>query len=335
MAEQQSTVSMGNVTSADLQSNEAEREQAFREFMQGSPFGAPPRQEQIGIGSQNPDELINRPTPKSAEQEMLDQHQRLTELMEPVAEASALQAEVDDWKKKFGDRENEFGEMRRAKQELEETLQLMLQQQVAPQNFTQPNYSQPNYSQPLPPALMSGRDPFEGISDEDVMTAGQLKKLVGAYIAPGMAESWQKADATERALAAVRQQSYNDSKAAAGIKPLDELRLKTKFPYLAAMPDTAEKVSIMRSLLGPKEQPVAQPTITAPQRVEAPRRITHIEGSTGAAGEPNANPNAAFQVEMAAAERLPFHQRAQAMQLVLNKYKVPTANTFGAGRYRI
>lgn len=337
MGERTAQVSVGGIDPGDLIPNEQARAEALREFLSGSPFGAPTREEQVGITSQPPDRMLEQPIPLSFEEQVQAAEQWSPQGSQP----QDSQPPIQDWQRLYGQSENEKGEWRRKAAELEETLNLVLnQQQPQPQPTMPANYSMPYQGQQPVYGNQPQVDPFEGMGDDDVVQGKQVKQLIGQHVAPYMWQLHQQTQAAHQEVAQLRQQQFTAAKRSAGIDNLTELRFKAKYPQVAGMPDSVEKLNLMQALMKVEQPTQAAPVPPITTQSTNPtqnivRRVTYTESNRGVAGEPNTDRNSLFQAKMAEAAKQPFHLRANAMKAVFKEFEVPQINTFGTGRFRV
>lgn len=339
---QGTTISVGNISAADLMQDERARNDALQAFLQGgTTYGSPNREEQLGMGSQNPDEL--RPEPPTFAEQVSQAEQAIQTFNSQGVDTSSLESELAEWKKKFGDRENEFGAIRRQNAELQEALNLLLTQRQGQPAIGMPAAYPNSGPYPMPTQNQPPYDPLADISDDDLVQGSKLKKLIQETIGPAIASTWQQAQQAQAELGRLRQTTAVQAKAAAGISPLDELRLQAKYPALASMPEDDSKIGLMKTLLtseraqaqpAPQAAPVQAPVQQTQPTGNVVRRVVHTGINQGQGGDVQVDRNSAMKQEMEAAKAQPFHLRAQAMEAVLRKYQVPTLQTFGSGRYR-
>ena len=337
---QGASISVSPITAEDLVRNESVRVAELQRFMQGgTTFGAPTRAEQIGMTSHSPEQEIFRPSVPTLEEQIAAGTLALDNLTQEQAPPNVdPDDDVAVWKKKYGDRENEFGDLRRKSQELEETLNLLLSQRQAqpqPQFNPQPQF-QPNpwQGQPQAPPPIFGPK-----AKDDILTVGDaegaMQDVMGA-----LGATWQQLQTMQRENAMLRQATASQTKQAAGISQLDELRLAAKYPALQSMPDDGNKVGLMKTLLdnerrvsAPPQTPTTPPTVTATTQ-KIVRNLTHTETNGGQAGHAEQNVSAIFAQEMEKVKALPFHLRAPAMEKLAAAFKIPTVTALGTGGFR-
>lgn len=263
----------------------------------------------IGISSENYEE------PKEVEYESLPRN----------TEPTFKNVEDENYKKLYGVSENEKGELRRSNEELRGAVQELLSAnkqllnqvnnmqvpQVQPPNFFNTSthqYQQPqnsnnsnNYYNPYLQELAARED-------DDMVSAKDMKALIGNIMAPMLDEANQRISLAEQRAMEAQQANFNAQKQAYGITPQLEAQILSVNPwmkditnpgaYLNAMQNAA--LQIKNQQLVERAQPKPLPSNSAsnindPNR-KLSRRMTYIESgnSTSNTNEVRKTPDQMF-----------------------------------------
>lgn len=286
-------VSVEQITEADI-----------KEAMMGSQ-GDPSYAEQFGISSAplgSPG--YQEPSPAELEQKAA--------LAFEIAKAEAVAAreanrkpdpfntpeELEHWKKLYGESENEKGALRKSYQEIQEAFNgLMAQYQDLQYSAPQAPPQQPQW-QPgpqAPPPMQAGPlpgyappqhypDPFEGISDDDVIQGRQFKQFTQRVIEPAFQALLHQNQAALQRTAYLESQMLKQAKLNAGITPMEELRLMGKHPWLKSLPEANRLAALagMRAQEAANAPPsvvAAQPPIVTETQNRILNKVTYVEGA--------------------------------------------------------
>lgn len=335
-------VTVSNISPADLIQDDRARAEALRQFMTGATtYGSPTREEQIGLTSRPPELEMFRPAEPTLEEQIEAGQQALSDLTSPSEGPApdATATELAEWKKKFGDRENEFGAQRRKIQELEETLTLLLAQRqtaappaFAPQTPQSPPQFNPWQNRPQAPQPL-----FGGKSEEELPSVGEVKEVIND-LGQALGFTWQQLQGLQAENLALKQATIAQTKAAAGISQLDELRLQAKYPYLQGLAEDGNKIGLMKTLLEVERSKDA-PAPATPSQIQdttnrVVRRLTHTENNRGSSGPAEQPANVVFAQEMEKIKQLPFHLRSAAMEKLMKQAGVSPVRALGTGGFR-
>ena len=360
----QATTTKGPMTQADITTPAQQaavdetRKQSLEEVMSGSRYGADPNAQ--GITAVDPNDTARLDTGPSVTEQIAQQEQVAQELSGTpatleVTDEQITQAIEDaaNFKKLYGDSENEKGDLRRRVDELtqqqERTLEMLSHAQTAPQQpFAQqpPVYPQPTsypHNVTAPNAPTQTQAPMNFLTGEyaDEALAKDVQSTLQDVFAPAF-QQLEGQNAQLRSLVEQQAQAqYQATKEQAGITRFKELQLITKYPVLQTMQESPQKLAFMQSLLAneqatatPGNGTPAQAPPTAAQAVteRVVRRVTHVEPSQARTSEP-VDKAAEFRREMAEAQRKDFGtgERARAMRAVFTKYGIKSVNDLGAG----
>lgn len=327
---------------------EAINEFDLKNAMMGT-HGNPTYEEQFGVTNAPTGETPFGPQPSIAELE-LAARQAEARALDPMGymqgppqlpqggDLATLQAQLDEFKHKYGASENEKGEIRRQHAELMEAFNGLMSQYQAlqsgpgPQSWNSPSpvpqYETPQYTAPA-------GNPFEGVGDDDVVQGKQVKQIIAAVAQDFMALRQQTQSAVQRQ-AQLERQLAAQAKASSGITPVDEWRLLAKNPWLQGLPD-ANRLAAMQALRQAEKaaQPPA-PTPPAPQTAATQDRIlskvTYVEGSRpNVPDNSEAAINAAYERDYAKVMALPVDpdnvprgqmHRADGLRWLAQKYNL-------------
>lgn len=331
------TITVESVTEADL-----------REAMLGSGNqGNPSYQEQFGMTSAPLGTTGAPPQPSIAQLE-IEAQQALARATDPAGYANqmfgqshaspdlaTMQAELERFKKLYGDSENEKGQARKREAELMEAFTgLMTQYESlqaspqAPQSWAVP---QSPFAPQYAPQVPQFSDPFEGVPEGDFVDGKTVRtvveKAVGqttAYMAGQVQQALMRANQLEQQLAA-------QARTGAGITKLDEFRITGKNPWINKLP-YGERLSAIQALKV-AEAPAQAPT-NGTQAPQAPsevqhriiNRLTHIEGGNPMVpDQTEAALEAAKQRDYAMAMSFSAEtgERAKALRMFGAKYGIP------------
>lgn len=195
------------------------------------------------------------------------------------AALAAKDAELKEWQRKYGERENRLGEERRKTAE----RLARLEASATGNGYTPPVTPHYMAAESYDPRIIEGMDPNAPVTAAQM--AARMQSLAAAF-GSRLTASQEEAIETARHL-----QGYS-------LTPSDEADLIDNHPWLAGMP-RATQIQAMRALAKPAAPPVAAaaPSRIAPQRVDmaelARARVrtatTFIEPSTqGSAQEASA-----------------------------------------------
>jgi len=327
-------------------------ENDLKEALMGT-NGNPTYQEQYGVTVTPTGESPFGPQPSIAELELAAE-QAKTRALNPMAFAEAqmqpdfgqsaanleaLQRELDTYKQKYGQSENEKGEIRRRQTELEEAFQGLMAQYQALQTAPQAqSWNSPSPAQYQPPRYeVPQGDPFATLADDDVVQGKSVKQL-GAIFANAFMGLQQQTDQRQQAL---ERQLAAQAKVASGITPMEEWRLVAKNPWLANLPE-ANKIAALQSLKKAEQIQAPQQQVqqeVATQAAAAQDRIlsktTYIEGSKPSVPDSTqAALEAGYQRDYARVMSLPIDPeaagrgemyRAQGLRWLAQKYNMPYA----------
>jgi hypothetical protein len=241
-----------------------------------------------------------------------------------------------DFKKMYGDSENEKGEWRRtateAMQQLEQLkAELGSMRAAYAQPPQAPVYQPPQmqYAQPQMPQAQ----PQPQVQFPDTYFPG---KAEGDFLEPSDVDSvFQRVDAAVQNLQqqgfALYQQQLQFMKTQAGIDPQTEQRIASQHPWIAQMPEGPAKVQAMQKMVQVEQaKPPARPTAPTPVKVSpeqaAARRVTYIENN-----QQKSHTEAEIPVQQRVAQEMAAAKTAFEKRKVLEKYGMGTANDWGAG----
>ena len=329
------------VTEADL-----------KEAMMGT-NGNPTYAEQYGVTATAPGDNPFGPQPSLAELELQAKIAE-TRAMNPMAfneaqlqlnfgqnspDIEALQRELAEYRHKYGQSENEKGEIRRKVIELEESFAGLMAQHQALQTVSPVqswDAQQGSQFQPQP-QYQPPHDPFENIGDDDVVQGKNVKQLANIFGSAFYGLKQQNDTAMARQ-ANLERQLANQAKINSGITPTEEWRLMGKNPWLANLPEP-NKLAAMQALKKSEaitlpqqvvQQEVANQVVAAQDRILRP--LTHIEGSRPQISDnTQAALDAAYQRDLAKVMTLPIDPdsvgkgemyRAQGLRWLSQKYNM-------------
>lgn len=262
----------------------------------------------------------------------------------PVMPTAPQDGEID-YKQRYGQSENEKGDLRRAlKEQLEYTQMLEMQANSNGQNGNiVPQYAPtavPQYVPQMPavnPQTVPGAPVPGGYTPPQLPTADQLErfavkedgemvlqedldKVIREKVAPYVLDAYARTHQLEQRLVWEQEQRVNAMKAQIGITPQIEFQLVQANPWINTIPDPTARMQAMANLMRARQaQAVLQRTTPAvpqqgqPRQFVAPtagvgRRVTYVERSAGAPGAEPApqTDQAKFQAEWVAATHLPI-----------------------------
>lgn len=273
--------------------------------------------------------------------------------------AEAPQPQQDDglWRRKYGQSENEKGELRAAlNQQLEMNAKLMelafnQPQSPAPTYPPQPSWQPqaPSYGYSQVPSQVSAYQPpplpprFVAKADGEMLYAEDVEAVIRNNVAPAYFENHQRTQEALQRVAQLEARLAAEERARMGITPQLEAQALLDQPWLRNLRSNPD-VSAYHGALATYKQAVDARALAsrAPQLVPtsplpgtsagAARRITYIESSgrqVDGGGEPHQGPSD-FQRDMDAAMREPVHmKKAAAMRKVFEKYGINAVNDFG------
>lgn len=284
-----------------------------------------------GIGRGNGGQWENKPR---QEERMYVQDEQNEQVVEQEVE------QPQDFKKLYGQSENEKGELRRANEQLQNQLN-SINAEIAQMraSFQQPQYPNgtfngqpqqvPGYGyapqQPQIPQLPANF--FTDKDENDFLEAKDVNKLMRELIGPAVIELHQEQQRLVQAQTAAAKQ-------AAGVDNTTEQRLLTSYPWLRNLRGQ-EQLTAMQSLLQQeRQQAQQQQTQSAPPppaaAAPAARRVTYIESGTGRArttdDEDSRPVTERIREELAEAKR---QGGSFAMKKVLAKHGIGQVNDFG------
>lgn len=307
------------------------QEMSFDEFMQGvehqdggrhdlNPRGMSSVPQESGVDTNHTVDL--GPSVYVPEQQFNPQTHQMPEQQVPLEQ---------DWKRLYGQSENEKGELRREVNTLREEVAAM-RSAWNPQAQYQPAYATPTYTYPQPQwqAQQTQTAPqvpvtfFEGKEDGEVVEVGEVNRLMRETVAPAV---WQLYTQQLE----MQKQQIAMQKLAAGISLAVEQKLLTSRPWLANVPDGFPRIQAMQEILKQEANqqgvPTPQPPTNIPPHQAAVRRVTYVEPGTGQTSAPVMDPNERFKQEWAKT-RTAAEKRA-----LLERYGIGRANDFGPEYY--
>ncbi len=248
-----------------------------------------------------------------------------------------------DFRKLYGESENQKGELRRALQALKEQNDMLAamvqnqqpqQQQYAPQ----PQY-QHTAAQPQPQYQQLQFDPNQiprliDKEDGEFIEAGEMDRVLREKVAPYLFGALNEARTARAELGNFVQRQAQEALAHRGITPVVQQQLLMKHPYINSIADPYQRIQALISAAESEKAMAlmqrAQPQPIQQQQPQAgaagvARRVTYIEPSSGSAspaqgvGQSRAQ---AFQQEWANTMALPVEggARGTAQKQILEKY---------------
>ena len=266
---------------------------------------------------------------------------------------SSIRRELDQFKKLYGQSENEKGEMRRALNDQMEAFNALMgqyQQMGQAQPQSQVPFGTPTYGPQQSYGYSGGptKSPFDDFNDASVPDGATIKRAFKEWeqntVAPAFTAVYQAAMTAAQRAQALETQLIAQSKINAGITPTDEFRLEQRNPWLRNIP-APNKIAAMTSILkqeraaqqwtglsGSEQQAQIQ-QMNAPQATRSPgaqvvRQVTHVESTPSSAPDLTYDALAAAQArDLQAAQALPDWDdatrkspRAEAMRAYSAKY---------------
>jgi hypothetical protein len=202
---------------------------------------------------------------------------------ENIAVQSLSNAQEQDWKKLYGQSENEKGEWRKTASETMNELQQLKNELAAMRNGQayQPGPNATVAAPPQPPPQHVSQDAlpetyFPNKSPDDIVEVKDVDAMVRNAVAPAVLQLHNQQ-------VVMYQQQLAGQKAAAGLTPVIEQRLMADNPWLNQVPEGAARIQAMQRLASTRPT-ITEPTPRPEQKMVSPtqaasRRVTYVESN--------------------------------------------------------
>lgn len=219
-----------------------------------------------------------------------------------------------DYKRAYGNSENEKGQWRKTANDAISELNKLKMEMDVMRRYTPQVTQTATTSAPI--------KYVDGKEDDDLMYAKDVEEVIHRWIAP----AYQHLAAQTQALA---QAQLSTMKSAAGITPTDEMELAAKYPWVANLPEGHQKIEALRTLKQTSQPSPPQPRYD--QVRPTVNRITYVESNKHSPSDSTLTPQQLFDREMKEAMQKPWGaQRRVAMEEVFRKYGINHKNDFRA-----